>query len=183
MPTAASGWGLEFYKVVHFPWSQGIVKDHIDWDSYFDGLLRADAKNFVLHGYRIKKNKILDFQFGDWDKSRFMSLKKRVQAKGGNILADLTYPVDGLTDAGSSVEQVADGHLFHSGRSIPTSHGHSMATLTCAARSFHYTWNEALETGIPQLADVNVAALDPSYEALGAEQGLFITGAIAEKAI
>ncbi|KAF4686160.1 hypothetical protein FOZ60_005600 [Perkinsus olseni] len=156
VPTAASGGGLEFYKEVHVG-----VLNVSGWDLYFDGLLRAGAVNFMLDGYMVRNNEILKWLHRDWDKSRFMSLKKRVQAKGGKILATLydnldhnyqydidrdiflsnarkflqAYPVDGfcLTYGGSSEEQV-----FYIRELITAFQELGKISMT---KYSHFTWN------------------------------------------
>ncbi|KAF4661498.1 hypothetical protein FOZ61_003149, partial [Perkinsus olseni] len=57
--------------------------------------------------------------------------------------------------------------------------------IVTTVKSYYYEWHRALETGIPQLADFNVVTLEPRVkgEASDSERGLFLTDAIAEKAI
>ncbi|KAF4703624.1 hypothetical protein FOZ62_013165, partial [Perkinsus olseni] len=58
--------------------------------------------------------------------------------------------------------------------------------MTFMTKCNYYDWHRALtETGVPKMADLNVISLEPRFddEVPDAERGLFLTDAIAEKAI
>ncbi|KAF4685898.1 hypothetical protein FOZ63_030603 [Perkinsus olseni] len=207
--TSPPGKGLEFYTEVLNPWDppKMIGFDHFDWDSYFNGLLMAGVSNFMLYGYMLQESMIETWaeQFEDWDKTRFMSLKERVKAKGGRIVAHLSwrlhidpfkdfnretflssarrflevYPVDGFWmlydrfDEDQLLTMKELGKVFKE------------LGVIFITKSYYYEWHRALQTGIPQLADLNVVTLEPRLddEVPNAERGLFLTDAIAEKAI
>ncbi|KAF4685897.1 hypothetical protein FOZ60_005946 [Perkinsus olseni] len=208
-PTTTSplGKGLEIYTQVALEFD-GV--DHSEMDSYVDKVLMNGTRNFILHNYRLHGSMIVFdktfSQLDDWDKSRFMSLRDRVKAKGGKIVASLwwgpdhvsfkdfdketfqssvrkfveIYPVDGFSVA---LERFDGDHLLIMGELIATFKKLGMMFMT---KCNYYDWHRALkETGVPKMADLNVISLEPRFddEVPDAERGLFLMDAIAEKAI
>ncbi|KAF4698927.1 hypothetical protein FOZ62_031735 [Perkinsus olseni] len=166
------------------------------------------TRNFILPGYVLQNNMIVyDKMFSQleaWDKSKFMALRKRVKAKGGKIVAYLrrglqdqfkdfdkeilkssvrefveAYPVDGfwmVNDWFDEDQLAVTKKRFEAFKELG---------IVTTVKSNYYEWHRALETGIPQLADLSVVTLGPRVkgEASDSERGLFLTDAIAEKAI
>ncbi|EER14015.1 hypothetical protein Pmar_PMAR005460 [Perkinsus marinus ATCC 50983] len=73
---------------------------HYDWENYFDQLMDAGVKNFVLGGNYIVDSEIRRGPpfFPPWSETGFAALRKRVDAKGGKIYADLDLYEDVVFD-------------------------------------------------------------------------------------
>ncbi|KAF4675252.1 hypothetical protein FOZ60_001072 [Perkinsus olseni] len=125
---------LEYYHFVRLPWSfkAGPVclkaalcppEGDYTWEGYFDRLFNMGVRNFVLGGYAFDGNKIVldpnshqsvknPKPHRPWSKSGFMALKKRVEAKGGQILAHLGRPTEMLCTDSKDFKEKFDKNLL-----------------------------------------------------------------------
>ncbi|EER03141.1 hypothetical protein Pmar_PMAR018396 [Perkinsus marinus ATCC 50983] len=99
------GQPLKFYKGMRFPWNIKEAPESYDhtiptvnytWDWYFEYLVKSGADSFQLGGYAIEESKVVlepDF-YDPWNITGFMSLRKQVDAAGGEILADTRFYLD-----------------------------------------------------------------------------------------
>ncbi|KAF4727670.1 hypothetical protein FOZ63_018849 [Perkinsus olseni] len=103
-PTPSPSSHLEFYKDLYYPWA---VKEgpicfnqtlcprypNYTWDDYFEYLLDKGVKNFVFGGLMMVRSDIrfiLEYNTTSrWNRTGFMPLKRRVQARGGRILGNM----------------------------------------------------------------------------------------------
>ncbi|KAF4709341.1 hypothetical protein FOZ63_029340 [Perkinsus olseni] len=117
--TTTSPGGLRwFYKGIQFPWVlpedqlgcfQSYCRDtHYDWENYFNQLMDAGVKNFVLGGNYIVDSEIRMGPpfFPPWSETGFAALRKRVDAEGGKIYADLDLYDDVVFDKALFVKSI-----------------------------------------------------------------------------
>ncbi|KAF4692363.1 hypothetical protein FOZ60_013720 [Perkinsus olseni] len=110
----------ELYKVIKYPWHLKEVpicfnstlcpsEANYTWDYYFDYLTDVGVRSFVLGGYAIRKSRIaVDPEFyPPWNKTGFNELRRRVDAVGGRILADLGVYGDKTFDKKAFLESAA----------------------------------------------------------------------------
>ncbi|KAF4661502.1 hypothetical protein FOZ61_003153 [Perkinsus olseni] len=147
--------------------------DVFNWAWYFNEVLRGGARNLLLTGYMVDGNKIVPsiFQHKARDDSGFTTLRD-----ARKFLE--TYPVDGF--------------LVHFGdfnqRKILIMQGLTEAFKELGrifmTKCDYFKWHRALETEVPQTADLNVVVLKPNvHRNVSAEGGMFLTDANAEKVL
>ncbi|EER02792.1 hypothetical protein Pmar_PMAR022218 [Perkinsus marinus ATCC 50983] len=115
-----TGHPLQFYKEVLYPWNikeepdgcnESIPYVNYTWDYYFDYLVSSGATNLQLGGYSLNaKSEIkLDPPFYDpWNKTGFKALRKRVDAAGGVIMAELGIYLNKTFDKASFMESAKE---------------------------------------------------------------------------
>ncbi|EER18630.1 hypothetical protein Pmar_PMAR013526 [Perkinsus marinus ATCC 50983] len=115
-----TGHPLQFYKEVLYPWNikerprsfnESMPYYKYTWDDYFDYLVSSGATSLQLGGYLLNaKSEIeLDPPFYDpWNKTGFKALRKRVDAAGGVIMAELGIYLNKTFDKASFMESARE---------------------------------------------------------------------------
>ncbi|KAF4709867.1 hypothetical protein FOZ62_017561, partial [Perkinsus olseni] len=157
------------------------------WDYYFDYLTDVDVRSFVLGGYAIRKSRIaVDPEFyPPWNKTGFNELRRRVDAVGGRILADLGVYGDKTFDKKAFLESAAkftedyrvdgfQGLLKAAFKAIKELRLHSSLWFSTD------DWEKVSENGLGKIADTNFVIIWPHYPD---QVQAFNTDRFAEKVI
>ncbi|KAF4688559.1 hypothetical protein FOZ60_002616 [Perkinsus olseni] len=151
------------------------------WDYYFDYLTDVDVRSFVLGGYAIRKSRIAaDPEFyPPWNKTGFNELRRRVDAVGGRILADLGVYGDKTFDKkaflGSAAKFTEDYRVdgfqlkvsFWDSDVIPPLKEAFKAIKELRLHSSLWfstdDWEKVSENGLGKIADTNFVIIWPHY--------------------